>query len=125
MRLADLIGARVVDPAGREVGHVSDVRLVEERVPGEDAATRLRVDGLVVAVRRRSRLLAYDHRPVRAPMLLAFLARRAAARARWAPWHTVAGHLPPAAAGERGTVRLDRAAADLPLLGDVHEQWTR
>ncbi|MBT2421844.1 hypothetical protein J7F01_40805 [Streptomyces sp. ISL-22] len=125
MRLADLIGARVTDPAGREVGHVSDVRLVEETSPGSTPGPRLRVDGLVVAVRRRGRLLAYDHRPVQGPWPLAWLTRRVIRRARWVPWDCVAVHQPPAVVGERGSVRLSRTIDELVPLVRAHADWNR
>ncbi|MEV5439558.1 PRC-barrel domain-containing protein [Streptomyces sp. NPDC052682] len=126
MRLADLMGARIMDADGREVGHVSDVRLVEERVLTADGAgLRMRVEGLVVAVRRRGRLLAYDHRPVDRPRLLARLVSRATARARYAPWDRVAAHQPPASLGQRGTVQLTVRAQDLTPLSEVHDDWNR
>ncbi|MEU1193489.1 hypothetical protein [Streptomyces sp. NPDC005859] len=125
MRLVDLIGARVTDPAGREIGHVSDVRLVEETDPGGTPGTRLRVDGVVVAVRRRGRLLAYEHRPVEGPWPLAWLTRRAVRLAHWAPWDCVAAHQPPSATGESGTVRLTRTVDQLTPLAQAHADWMR
>ncbi|MEU9438844.1 hypothetical protein [Streptomyces sp. NPDC048252] len=123
MRLAELIGARVTDSAGVEVGHVSDVRLVEDEGPGSTRHTRLRVEGLVVAGRRRGRLLAYDHRPVQGPWPLAWLARRAVRHAHWAPWDCVAAHQRPTAIGERGTVQLTRPLDDLKPLAQAHDEW--
>ncbi|MGW7265146.1 PRC-barrel domain-containing protein [Streptomyces sp. NPDC054842] len=123
MRLADLIGALVTDSAGREVGHVSDVRLVEVEAPGHDTGTRLRVEGLVVALRWHGRLLAYDHRPVHGPRPLAWLTRRSVRRARWVPWDRVAHHRPAAAVGERGALRLTTTADELLPLERAHHEW--
>ncbi|MFC8269491.1 hypothetical protein ACFUIZ_27800 [Streptomyces cinereoruber] len=124
MRLADLMGARVRDPDGREIGHVSDVRLREHPAPdGAPADTVLKVEGLVVATRARARLIAYDHRPVDGPWPLARLARRAARGARWAPWPVVAAHEPPDRLGDPGTVRLVVPGTELASLTDVHHGW--
>ncbi|WP_185893574.1 PRC-barrel domain-containing protein [Streptomyces sp. WAC08241] len=120
MRLADLMGARVRDRDGREIGHVSDVRLREHPGP---AGTVLKVEGLVVATRARGRLIAYDHRPVDGPWPLAWLARWAARNARWAPWPAVAAHEPPARLGDPGTVRLAVPGGELAPLTDAHDAW--
>ncbi|MET9963408.1 hypothetical protein ABZ128_30795 [Streptomyces sp. NPDC006326] len=121
MHLADLMGARVRDPAGRDIGHVSDVRLTDVR--GPDGTLRLRIEGLVIATRRRTRMLGYDHRPVEAPWPLTAIARRATRHALWAPWDTVTSHAPAARAGERGTVVLTRNGAELPTLAAMHAHW--
>ncbi|MGW0424631.1 PRC-barrel domain-containing protein [Streptomyces sp. NPDC003015] len=126
MRLADLMGARVIDSSGREVGHVSDVRLVEEKVlTTSGPGTQMRVEGLVVAVRSRGRLLTYDHRPVERPRLLARLVSRATARARYATWDQVSVHQPPTTLGERGTVQLTVRGEDLMHLREAHHDWNR
>ncbi|MQY04685.1 hypothetical protein [Actinomadura macrotermitis] len=118
MRLADLIGALVLDPEERRVGRVSDVRLVDEGPAG------LRVDGLVVSPRLRGQLLAYDHRPVERPWLLAYFARRGSARALWVPWDDVAGVRPDERTGEPGTVRLTRGAGELGPLAEAYRSWS-
>lgn len=122
MHLAEIIGARVLGPAGEEIGHVSDVHLIEAAAPGR-AATTMRIDGLVVATCRRGRLLAYDHRPAQAPWPLVVLARRAASHALWASWDLVARHERPPAVGEPGTVALTRSASALRPLNEVHHEW--
>ncbi|TQK42383.1 hypothetical protein FBY35_3783 [Streptomyces sp. SLBN-118] len=124
MRLADLMGARVLEPTGAEIGHVSDVRLVEHPAPGDiSGATVLQIEGLVVATRRRTQLVAYDHRPVEGPWPLARLARKAAHRARWAPWDRIASHHLPERLGEPATIHLRCPLKELPLITDVHHQW--
>lgn len=122
MRLADLMGARVLDATGRDIGHVSDVRLTETP-SAAGRPTRLHVAGLVIATRRRSRLLAYDHRPVDAPWPLTALARRTTRHALWTPWATVAAHQAPIRLGEPGTVTLDQPASALTSLQDMHTHW--
>ncbi|WP_411072607.1 hypothetical protein [Streptomyces sp. cmx-4-25] len=124
MRLADLMGARVRDRDGREIGHVSDVRLREHPAPDAGpAGTVLKVEGLVVATRARGRLIAYDHRPVDGSWPLTRLARWAARNARWAPWPAVAGHEPPDRLGDPGTVRLAVSGTELVPLTDAHDDW--
>ncbi|MFJ6799091.1 PRC-barrel domain-containing protein [Streptomyces sp. NPDC091268] len=125
VRLADLMGARVLDAAGRDIGHVSDVRFVEAADPQEGGRGpgRLRLEGLVVATRRRGRMLGYDHRPVDAPWPLTALARRAARHALWAPWTVVTAHRPPSRTGETGTITLSESAADLTPLEKMHAHW--
>ncbi|KMO93479.1 PRC-barrel domain-containing protein [Streptomyces roseus] len=122
MRLADLMGARVIDVTGRDIGHVSDVRLTEAAAPSR-RLPGLHVAGIVIATRRRSRLLAYDHRPVDAPWPLTALARRATRHALWAPWTAVTAHRRPPRTGEPGTVTLDQTAASLTPLRDMHAHW--
>ncbi|WP_327686427.1 hypothetical protein [Streptomyces sp. NBC_00467] len=124
MRLADLMGARVCDPAGTEIGHVSDVRLVEHPAPTRPEAT-LRVEGVVVALKGHSRLFSYDHRPVDGPWPLAWLARRAARHARWIPWDHVTSHQPAKRLGDPAIIRISHPSEQLPLLSDMHQQWTR
>ncbi|MGJ7416069.1 hypothetical protein AB9128_09485 [Streptomyces cinereoruber] len=125
MRLADPMGARVSDRDGREIGHVSDVRLREYAIPARAPAdTESRVEGLVVATRRRGRLIAYDHRPVDGPWPLARLARRAARNALWAPWSAVTDHEPPVRLGGPGAVRLTAVGTELAPLVDVHDDWS-
>ncbi|MFF0277764.1 PRC-barrel domain-containing protein [Streptomyces sp. NPDC004330] len=121
MRLADLMGARVIDGTGRDIGHVSDVRLTESA--GTVHPGMLHLDGIVIATRRRSRLLGYDHRPVAAPWPLTALARRAARHALWAPWTAVTTIRPPSRLGEPGTLTLDRESSVLTELTTMHGHW--
>ncbi|MFF0561727.1 PRC-barrel domain-containing protein [Streptomyces sp. NPDC020472] len=124
MRLADLMGARVRDRDGREIGHVSDVRLREYAARDRSPTGReLRVEGLVVATRRRGRLIAYEHRPVDGPWPLARLARWAARNALWAPWSMVADHEPPVRLGDPGIVRLTVSETELVPLVGAHDDW--
>ncbi|MBT2469122.1 hypothetical protein J7E97_14890 [Streptomyces sp. ISL-66] len=124
MRLADLMGARVLDATGRDIGHVGDIRFVETSGPAGEP-TRLRIEGLVIAPRRSSRMLAYDHRPVTAPWPLTTLARRATRHALWASWKNVASRQPPSTLGEPGTITLRQNASDLSLLSDMHAHWNK
>ncbi|MEU5768978.1 hypothetical protein ABZ782_23995 [Streptomyces asoensis] len=98
---------------------------MEDTGPGSTPGLRLRVEGLVVAERRRARLLAYDHRPVDGPRPLAWLTGRAVRHAHWAPWECVAAHQRPTALGERGTVRLNKTLDQLTPLARAHQEWHR
>ncbi|MEV2255534.1 PRC-barrel domain-containing protein [Streptomyces sp. NPDC050147] len=124
MRLADLMGARVIDVSGRDIGHVSDVRLVEEKDPAAtDSYGRLSVQGLVIATHHGVRLLACDRGPVSGPRTLAWLVRRAAAKSMYAPWDHVTAYEPSTTTGEPGTVRLTTRADRLTALPDAQERW--
>jgi hypothetical protein len=112
MRTADLIGAPVLDHDGRLLGHVTDLRLVEDRMP--DGLRSLRVTGLVLAPGETARLLAFDHEPVDRPRLLGLLSRRLAARARWIPWTDVA-LAAPGTLRRPGTVHLRPGVRPGPL----------
>jgi sporulation protein YlmC with PRC-barrel domain len=86
-RIQDLLGAQVRSTAGRELGHVNDVRLV--RGDQADPTSRLVVDGLVVADRHAGSLLGYDRKPDQGPVLLRLLVRALHRNAGLAPWRSV------------------------------------
>ncbi|MFC9295114.1 PRC-barrel domain-containing protein [Streptomyces sp. NPDC057011] len=124
MRLADLMGARVIDATGRDIGHVSDARLAETAPRAGGGTGGMRLEGIVIATRRRSRMLGYDHRPVTAPWPLTALAHLATRHAMWAPWSAVADHRPPPRLGEDGTITLNQAADSLSSLDTMHAHWS-
>jgi hypothetical protein len=121
MRLADLMGARVLEPTGTETGQVGDVRLVEHPAPGDATG------------RRYCTSRAWSWPPGAAPSwsptitapstALARLARKAARRACWTPWGHVASHHLPERLGDPATIHLRCPLTELPLLTDVHHQW--
>jgi sporulation protein YlmC with PRC-barrel domain len=86
-RLAELLGAEVVDAAGRRLGHVNDVRFVagQDRGHGQE----LTVAGLVVAGRHAGSLLGYDRRPSQGPWLVRAVVRRLHRHAGYVPWTEV------------------------------------
>jgi hypothetical protein len=68
MRLSDLLGADVVDEAGRSAGHVHDVRLVQDGPLVGAFGAGLRVDGLIVGRRSLGARLGYERREMRGPL---------------------------------------------------------
>jgi sporulation protein YlmC with PRC-barrel domain len=106
MRLTDLLGADVVDPAGRTLGHVHDVRLTQEGpVMGSSDAT-FRVVGLVVGGTAFGARLGFGRRSVQGPWLLKRLFERLHADERFVPWASVR-------AVTEGTIHVAVSAADV------------
>ncbi|MBO9555330.1 PRC-barrel domain containing protein [Cellulomonas sp.] len=70
MILGDLLDSPVVDPAGRPLGFVVDVRLVLDG-PVEGPLAAPRVHGLLVSPRTGTSFLGYERTGLRAPALLA------------------------------------------------------
>jgi hypothetical protein len=102
----ELLGSTVLDSSGRKVGHVDDVRIVQDgpAVPGFGAG--LRVDGLVVGAGGIAVRLGYVRHGVRGPALVGALARRLEQRGRRIDWDQVE-------AVEPGCVRLSVTADEL------------
>jgi hypothetical protein len=69
MRATELLGAPVVGPAGRRLGQVLDVRLVQDG-PLLGAYAALRVDALVVGSHTVAAHLGYDRARVNGPWLV-------------------------------------------------------
>ncbi len=106
MRLTDLLDSDVVDPAGRTLGHVHDVRLVQEGpVVGSSDAT-FRVAGLVVGGTAFGARLGFGRTNVQGPWLLKRLFERLHADARFVPWASVRAVTP-------GAIHVGVSAADL------------
>lgn len=94
MRLSELLGRRVVDADGHDLGRVHDVRL---RGPGF-ASTEVamgsppfRVDGLVVGSGGFADRLGFDRAGVRAPALVRVVAKPLLGPSLFVPWDRVAG----------------------------------
>jgi sporulation protein YlmC with PRC-barrel domain len=106
MRLSDLLDSDVVDAAGRTLGHVHDVRLVQEGpVVGSSDAT-FRVTGLVVGGTRVGARLGFGRTSVQGPWLLKRLFERLHADDRFVPWGSVR-------AVTEGAIHVDVSAVDL------------
>jgi sporulation protein YlmC with PRC-barrel domain len=60
MRLNELLGHRVIDADGDELGGVADVRLVQDGPMLVSMQRSLRVDGLIVVENRATRLFGYE-----------------------------------------------------------------
>jgi sporulation protein YlmC with PRC-barrel domain len=70
MRLSDLLDAEVVDADGKSVGHVHDVRMVQDGPIQGTFGAALRVQGLVVGHPGLGARLGLDRAGVRGPWLL-------------------------------------------------------
>lgn len=80
MRLSDVIGCEVVDRDGQHVGHVSDVRAVQDgRIIGPQAA--FRADALLVGRGGFAERLGFVRGRVRGPWILQQLFERLESRA--------------------------------------------
>jgi hypothetical protein len=74
MRLSDLLGAEVLDEAGRSAGRVHDVRLVQDGPVTGAFGAGLRLDGLVVGRRAVGARLGYDRGRMKGPLPVKLLA---------------------------------------------------
>jgi len=107
MRLSELLGAEVVDQAGRSVGRVHDVRLVQDGPPVGGFGAALRVDGLIVGRRAVGARLGYERREMRGPLLVKLLAGWLHHDGRFVPWDRVR-------AIEPDRIHISGSADDLP-----------
>lgn len=90
MRLTEVLGARVVDRDGTELGPVRDVRLVQRGPLVGTFGSALVVDELIVGGRPMAQRLGYDCGQVGGPWLIGLVARRLSRRAIVVPWDQVA-----------------------------------
>src|SRR3954454_11845404 len=87
MRMADLVGARVFDSGGRDVGKVHDVRAARDGTHEVDApyiATHL-----LVAAGAGGTRLRYGYRHMHGPRPLSAIRRRAMARSYAVRWDQI------------------------------------
>ena len=89
MRLTDLLDADVLDLGARPLGHVHDVRLVQDGPPLGNAGATFRVSGLIVGGTSFGARLGFLRAEVRGPWLLKRLFRRMHVDERFVPWSTV------------------------------------
>ena len=87
MRLNDLLGHRVVDSAGDELGGVADVRLVQDGPLLTSMRSALRIDGLIVVEHHTTRLFGYERHT--GPALLRWLVHRRLGQVWYLPWDQV------------------------------------
>ena len=86
MRLADVIGSRVVDSDGRDIGRVGDVWLIQDGPPIGVFGAALTVEALVIGRFGLASRAGYEREGVRGPAPIAwFLHRQTAHRpiVRW------------------------------------------
>lgn len=70
MRLSDLLGSRVVDENGADLGRVRDVRLVQDGPLQGAFGAALRVDGVVAARTALGMRLGFHRAGVKGPWVL-------------------------------------------------------
>jgi sporulation protein YlmC with PRC-barrel domain len=107
MRASDLLGARVRDADGTDIGHVSDLRLVQDGPVLGTWGAALRVHGLVVSPNHSGSYLGYDRGTVHGPWLVERIVRWLHRNACWVEWSDVESY------GD-GVVLVRRPRAALP-----------
>jgi hypothetical protein len=88
--VGELLGTPVVDADGVHLGHVHDLRLVQDGPIQGSFGAGFRVQGLIVGPPSLASRLGYDRRNVRGPTLVAHLARRSNRAVRYVSWTDVA-----------------------------------
>ena len=109
MRTSDLIGAEVYDADGSYVGHVSDLRLVQDGPILGTWGAAFRVGGLVVSPNHSGSFLGYDRGTVHGPWLVERVVKWLHRHAAYVPWDDVES------CADR-TVRVRRRRAELPAV---------
>ncbi|MFI6737638.1 hypothetical protein ACIBI9_32335 [Nonomuraea sp. NPDC050451] len=90
MRLSDLLSRPVRDSAGRTVGQVADVRLVQDGPLLLQVHNAFRVAGLIVVTRHTGRLFGYERGPaIKGPWLVRALLQVLHRHTRYVPWEHV------------------------------------
>jgi sporulation protein YlmC with PRC-barrel domain len=110
MRLNELLGRDVVDANGAVIGHVADVRLVQDGPLQPSMQAALRVDGLIVVEKNSTRLLGYERHV--GPALIRWLVHRRLGEVWYAPWADV-GQL------TDGRIEIRAGRSDLRRLEEV------
>jgi sporulation protein YlmC with PRC-barrel domain len=87
MRLNELLGQRVVDAQGKQIGGVADVRLVQDGPLQSSMQSALRVDGLVVVEKHATQLMGYERHV--GPALLRWLVHRRLGDVWYLPWKDI------------------------------------
>src|SRR5213592_4741823 len=89
MRLSDLLGAEVLDQAGRSAGRVHDVRLVQDGPVMGGFGAGLRLDGLIVGRRAVGARLGYDRGRMKGPLPVKLLAGWLRHDGRYVQWERI------------------------------------
>lgn len=106
MRLADIIGSRVLDADGRDMGRVGDVWLVQNGPPIGVFGAGLTVDALVIGRFGLASRAGYERQDVRGPAPITWFLHRRTARRPVVHWSDID-------AIEEGRVRLRVRENDL------------
>jgi hypothetical protein len=92
MRLSELLGRRVIDGSGRDLGRVHDVRLRGPGVASVQTALgspAFRIDGLIIGTGGLADRLGFDRAGVRAPALVRVVALALLRHPVYIPWSRV------------------------------------
>jgi len=87
MRLSELLGVRVVDAQGNDIGGVADVRLVQDGPLQPSMQAALRVDGLIVVERKVTQLFGYERHV--GPALLRRIVHSRLGAVWYLPWQDI------------------------------------
>jgi sporulation protein YlmC with PRC-barrel domain len=109
---SELLGARVLDADGTDLGRVDDIRVVQDGPLVDGFGAALRVSDLVVGPGGIAVRLGYVRHGVRGPALVRWWATRSERRCLLVPWAHVVS------VDER-VVRLDRVRTEVPSLIDA------
>ncbi|MCK2218825.1 hypothetical protein MF672_034285 [Actinomadura sp. ATCC 31491] len=116
MRVSDLIARPVRDSAGRTLGQVADLRLVQDGPMLRQVQHAFRVAGLIVAARHTGRLFGYERGPaIKGPWLVRALLGRLHRDTCYVPWEQV-----DRLDGEAVVLRVGRA--DLMPVGELYRE---
>jgi len=89
VRVSTVLRREVVDASGAHLGHVLDVRMVQDGPVGAGFDAGVRVDGVVVGVGRAPQRAGLLRHRVHGPWLLRWLAKLATPHRRYVPWGDV------------------------------------
>jgi hypothetical protein len=110
--VSEVLGTRVLDADGVELGHVDDLRLLQDGPLVEGFGAALQVRDLVVGPGGVAVRLGYVRHGVRGPALIRWWASRLERRCLLVPWDDVE-------TCEADEIRLRRRRAELPRLPDA------
>ena len=110
MRLTELLGAEVVDQAGRSAGHVHDVRLIQDGPIVGGFGASLRLDGLIVGRRALGARLGYERRKMKGPLPVRLLFGWLHHDGRYVEWERIERIEP-------GRILISGSVKDLPEPG--------
>jgi PRC-barrel domain len=89
MRLSDLLGSRVFDENGEEIGRVHEVRAVQDG-PLQDAfGAALRIEALIVGRGSMGTRLGLDRPDARSPALVRIIFEGVRGKRRFVPWDNI------------------------------------
>lgn len=106
MKLSELLGAEVIDPSGRALGKVHDVRVVQDGRVVTPFGASLRIDGFVVGKGWLGERFGFHRSTVHGPWMLKAFFEWRHRDARFVPWEAVTAVTP-------DRIHVDRGAGEL------------